>query len=57
MTSPAVLAAAEQLQAAWTNAGPVPAYHIAHQLRLLEEWPMLFHAINNLSHVLDQQAA
>lgn len=56
-TSPAVLAAAEQVHAAWTIAGPVPAYHIAHQMRLLQEWPRLFEAINNLTAVIDNEHA
>lgn len=56
-TSPAVLAAAEQVQAAWINAGPVPAYHIAMQMRMLQEWPLLFQAINNLTTVLDREQA
>lgn len=51
--SAAVQAAAEQVHAAWTNAGPVPAYHIAAQMRLLTEWPTLFQAVNNLVTVLD----
>lgn len=53
MTSDAVRAAADQVHAAWTNAGPVPAYHIGQQMRLLQEWPTLFHAVNNLVTVLD----
>jgi hypothetical protein len=56
-TSPAVLAAAEQVQAAWVNAGPVPMYHIAAQLRLMQEWPTLFHALCNMTDVLDREAA
>jgi hypothetical protein len=53
VTSPAVQAAAEQVHAVWTNAGPVPAYHIAAQMRLLEEWPYLFHALNQLVAAVD----
>lgn len=52
-THPGVLAAAEQVQAAWINAGPEPRAHIAQQMKLLNDWPTLFHAVNNLSHVLD----
>lgn len=53
MTSDAVRAAADQVHAAWTNAGPVPAEHIRAQFQLLAEWPTLFHAVNNLVTVLD----
>jgi hypothetical protein len=53
MTSPAVLAAAEQVHAAWTNAGPAPFFHAAWQIRLVNEWPTLGHALVQLGMVLD----
>jgi hypothetical protein len=51
----AVQAAAEKVQAAWINAGPVLAYHIAAQMKLLQEWPTLAHAVIELSNALDFQ--
>jgi hypothetical protein len=53
MTSLAVQAAAEQVQAAWINAGPRPLAHMAAQIKLAEEWPTLARAIITLSDVLD----
>lgn len=53
MTDLAVQAAAEQVQAAWINAGPQPLAHMAAQIKLADEWPTLARAIINLSNVLD----
>jgi hypothetical protein len=52
-THPGVQAAAEQVQAAWINAGPSVLAHMHAQLKLADEWPTLAHAIINLSNVLD----
>lgn len=49
----AVQAAAEQVQAAWINAGPSVLLHIQAQMKLADEWPTLARAIINLSDVLD----
>lgn len=49
----AVQAAAEQVQAAWINAGPSVLGHMAAQIKLADEWPTLARAIINLSDVLD----
>lgn len=49
----AVQAAAEQVQAAWINAGPSVMAHMAAQIKLADEWPTLARAIINLSDVLD----
>lgn len=54
--TPAVRAAADQVQAAWINAGPVPGYHIAAQFRLMQEWPTLFRALVDLSAAMDAAA-
>jgi hypothetical protein len=52
-TSPAVLAAVEQIQDAWTVPGPVPEYHRAMQNQLLQEWPTLALAVMNLNRAIE----
>jgi hypothetical protein len=55
-TSKAVWDAANRVHAAWTNAGPVPAYHIEKQMQMLTEWPTLFNALNDLVYVMDMES-
>ena len=41
---------------AWTNAGPVPAFHLKHQTRLRREWPTLANAIDDLVNATTRQS-
>lgn len=47
--------AVERVVQAWTDCGPVPAYHFAQQLRLRREWPTLASAIEELARQTQQE--
>jgi hypothetical protein len=48
-TDIAVRAAAGRVALAWLDAGPVPEYHAAAQVKLLAEWPTLARAVHDLA--------
>lgn len=42
----------EEVFNAWTDAGPVPAYHQRMKYRLRQEWPALAGALDQLTAVI-----